>query len=276
MSFHTAQQLPMSACRTKGSTVWKNIRILFLLLILAAVAFGAWSDRVATTSWQRTLWVGIYPLNADGTQVAQRYIEGLTTNDFADIEAFFVREGRRYDLPVANPVHIELYPQGQELPPALEPGAGRLSIAWWSLRMRMFAWRASHVAGRAPPRVRMFVLYHDPTKLEQAPDSHGLQKGLIGIVHAFADRGMSGQNDIVIAHEFLHTVGASDKYDLGDGEPVFPIGYADRDQKPLYPQGSAEIMAGRRPLSATQWDMPRNLNHEVVGPETALEIRWAH
>jgi hypothetical protein len=256
--------------------VWKNIRILFLLLILGAVALGAWFDRVATTSWQRTLWVGIFPLNADGSDIVQRYIDGLNVKDFADIEAFFTREARRYSLPTDNPVHIELYPQGKELPPTLEHGAGPVSIAWWSLKMRMFAWRASHVAGRAPPRIRMFVLYHDPAKLDQAPDSHGLQKGLIGIVHAFADRAMNGQNDIVISHEFLHTVGASDKYSLDGGEPIFPIGYADRDQNPRYPQESAEIMAGRRPLSATEWDMPRTLNREVVGPETALEIRWTH
>jgi hypothetical protein len=256
--------------------VWKNIRILFLLLILGAVALGAWFDRVATTSWQRTLWVGVFPLNADGSEVAQHYIDALTVRDFADIEAFFAREAHRYGLPVADPIHIELYPQGKELPPALSADTGRLGIAWWSLKMRMFAWRNTHVDGRAPPRVRMFVLYHDPARLDHAPDSHGLQKGLIGIVHAFADRGMNGQNDIVIAHEFLHTVGASDKYDLGDGDPIFPIGYGDRDQQPLYPQVSAEIMAGRRALSATEWDMPRNLNHEVVGPETALEIRWKH
>jgi hypothetical protein len=87
---------------------------------------------------------------------------------------------------------------------------------------------------------------------------------------------MAGRNNIVITHELLHTVGASDKYDLGSGAPVFPNGYADRDQDPLYPQQHAEVMAGRRALSAYQWDMPRTLAGVVVGPETALEIRWTH
>jgi hypothetical protein len=124
--------------------------------------------------------------------------------------------------------------------------------------------------------VRMFVLFHDPSTLERAPDSHGLQKGLVGIVHAFAERSMAGSNDIVIAHELLHTAGASDKYDLATGAPLFPIGFADRNLKPPYPQEQAEIMAGRRPLSPTEADMPRSLSAEVVGPETALEIRWTH
>jgi len=256
--------------------VWKNIRILLLLMVLAAVAFQSLRDRIATQSWKETLWVGIYPFNGDGTAQAQRYIDGLTVKDFVPIEDFLAREAHRYGLAIAQPVHVELYPQGSELPPALDPAAGPFGIAWWSLKLRWFAWHASRFPARAPSRVRMFVLYHDPATLDRAPDSHGLQKGLLGIVHAFADPAMSGRNDIVIAHEFLHTVGASDKYDFGSGAPLFPIGFANRDRTPLYPQDQAEIMAGRRVLAPHEWEMPRSLRQVVVGPETAQEIRWTH
>ena len=136
-----------------------------LLLVLAAVAMQAWLDRVATQSWRDTLWVGIFPLNADGSPQAQHYIEGLSVKDFASIEDFFTREAHRYGVKVDEPVHVELYPEGSQLPPALEPGAGLLGVAWWSLKLRWFAAGASRVAGRAPPRIRMFVLYHDPAKL---------------------------------------------------------------------------------------------------------------
>lgn len=256
--------------------MWKNIRILLLLLVLAAVAIHTWLDRIATQSWQQTLWVGIFPLNGDGTPRAQRYVEALTVQDFAAIEDFFAREAHRYGLAIQQPVHIELYPPGSELPPALERGAGFLGVAWWSLKLRWYAAHASDVPGRAPARIRMFVLYHDPATLERAPDSHGLQKGLIGVVHVFADRAMAGSNNIVIAHELLHTVGASDKYDFGTGAPLFPIGFGDRELKPRYPQERAEIMAARRALSPTESEMPRSLDEVLVGPETALEIRWTH
>jgi hypothetical protein len=254
--------------------VWKAIRIGFLLVVLAAVAMQAWLDRVSTQSWQDTLWVGIFPLNGDGTSQAQHYIEGLSVKDFAGIEDFFAREAHRYGVKVDAPVHIELYPQGSQLPPALEPGAGPLGIAWWSLKLRWFAARASRVPGRAPSRIRMFVLYHDPATLERVPDSHGLQKGLAGIVHAFAEGAMSGRNNIVIAHELLHTVGATDKYDLATEIPLYPTGFADPDRVPLYPQENAEIMAGRRALSAQEVEMPASLRNVVVGPVTAQEIRW--
>jgi len=58
--------------------MWKNIRIALLLLVLAAVAINALLDRIATSGWKDTLWVGIFPLNGDGTPMAQHYVEGLT------------------------------------------------------------------------------------------------------------------------------------------------------------------------------------------------------
>ncbi|HVN44905.1 MAG TPA: hypothetical protein VMT66_06590 [Steroidobacteraceae bacterium] len=256
--------------------MWKGIRIALLLLVLLAVVLHTWLDRVATQSWHEPLWVGLFPLNGDGSAATDAYLGTLQAHDFTALEDFFRHEASRYGLGLDEPVHVELYPQGSTLPPALESGAGPLGIAWWSLKLRWYAAHASKVAGRAPPRVRLFLLYHDPQNLPRAPDSHGLQKGLVGVVHLFADAGMAAQNNIVIAHELLHTVGATDKYDLGSGAPLFPSGYADRDQDPLYPQQRAEIMAGRRPLSAYQWQMPHSLAAVVLGPETAREIRWTH
>lgn len=254
--------------------MWKSIRLLLLLLVLLAVALQAWLDRTATQSWHEPLWVGLFPLNGDGHASTANYLAGLRTQDFSAIEEFLAREAQGYGLNLDQPVHLELYPQGSKLPPALDSSAGPLGIAWWSLKLRWFAAGASAVPGRAPSRVRLFLLYHDPETLERAPDSHGLQKGLVGVVHLFADPELAGENNIVIAHELLHTVGASDKYDLASGAPLFPAGYADRKQLPLYPQQRAEIMAGRRALSEREWEMPRTLAGVIVGPETALEIRW--
>lgn len=256
--------------------MWKNVRIALLLLVLAAVAVHAWFDRKATQSWHETVWVGIFPLNGDGSASAQQYIDGLTVKEFAAIEEFFAREAQRYRLKLEQPLHVELYPRGMQLPPVLDPGTGPLGVAWWSLKLRWFAARAASVPGRAPPRIRMFVLYYDPANLERVPDSHGLQKGLVGVAHVYADRAMAGSNNVVIAHELLHTMGASDKYDPGSGAPLYPIGFADRERQPLYPQDQAEIMAGRLALSAQEWEIPLSLRSAVVGPETALEIRWTH
>ncbi len=82
----------------------------------------------------------------------------------------------------------------------------------------------------------MFVLYHDPALTPTVPHSLGLTKGLIGVVYAFAAPEMNGENNVVIAHEMLHTVGATDKYNPVDDAPRFPDGYGDPGQRPLFPQ----------------------------------------
>jgi hypothetical protein len=254
--------------------VWKILRISVLLLVLVVVAAGAWLDRKGSTSWKEPLWVGIYPISADGSPAADRYIATLTEATFADIETFFEREGPRFKPDLSHPIHMVLYPRSSELPPGLSPAPSRLSVILWSLKLRWFASHASAVPGRAPPRVRLFVLYHDPQSLSAVPDSHGMQKGLIGVIHAFADKSMARTNNVVIAHELLHTLGATDKYVDGTGQPRDPDGLADPDQKPLYPQARAEIMAGRRALSETDAEIPDSLRDVVVGPQTAQEIHW--
>ncbi len=255
--------------------MWRNIRVFVLLVILLWAATHTWFERISSTGWKQPLWVGIFPVNADGSATAQAYIDALDTREFADIGDFMGREAHRYGKELAEPLHIVLYPQVKQIPPQLDRGDGLIGTVWWSLKLRWFAWREATVS-RAPPRVRLFVLYHDPTTLKSVPDSHGMQKGLIGVVHAFALRPMAGSNSIVITHELLHTLGATDKYDPGTGAPLFPIGFADPDRKPLYPQDEAEIMAGRRAVSAQDAEMPEALNDVVVGPATATEIRWTH
>jgi hypothetical protein len=96
---------------------------------------------------------------------------------------------------------------------------------------------------------------------------------MIGVVHAFASRSQAAQNNVVIAHELLHTLGATDKYDPASNLPLHPEGYAEPDRRPLLPQTLAEIMAGRTPLSASEALMPDSVFDTVIGPATANEIR---
>ncbi|MFQ5329248.1 MAG: hypothetical protein ACE5D4_04575 [Thermodesulfobacteriota bacterium] len=104
--------------------------------------------------------------------------------------------------------------------------------------------------------------------------SLGLQKGLIGIVNIFADRMSRATNNVVITHELLHTVGATDKYDPATNHPLHPDGYAEPDLEPLFPQRFAEIMGGRMPLSETESVIPASLDKVIIGYKTGEEINW--
>lgn len=140
--------------------------------------------------------------------------------------------------------------------------------------MRLYARRAADVPGRAHSNIRVFVLYHDPRISQVVPHSRGMERGLIGVVHAFADTHMNGSNNIVIAHETMHTVGATDKYDPESGAPLYPDGFAEPGLSPRFPQPYAEIMAGQRAISAHEQEMPDTLSEVMVGALTAREIGW--
>jgi hypothetical protein len=105
--------------------------------------------------------------------------------------------------------------------------------------------------------------------------SVGMQKGLYAVVNVFADKRMAGSNDVITAHELLHTLGSIDKYDVTNSQPVYPIGYAEPDLKPLLPQTTAELMGGRIPITSSDSETPESLRQVVVGPMTAVEIGWS-
>ena len=163
--------------------MWKALRIALLLTLLFAVATLTWVDRTRTTDWDSTLWIGIFPVAGDASPVTRRYLAGLEPSRLASIEAFFAREAKRHGVPLAKPARVELYPEVRDPPPVLPPGAGPLRSAAWSLATRAYAWRH---AGDTLADIRVFVVYHDPALRPAVPHSLGLQKGLVGVVHADA------------------------------------------------------------------------------------------
>jgi hypothetical protein len=164
-------------------------------------------------------------------------------------------------------------PRVDSVPPAPPTAAGRIEAVLWSLQMRFWAWRNDAYAGPRP-HVRLFVLYFDPEQRQRLSHSVGLQKGMLGRVNAFAGDAMTETNNVIIAHELLHTLGATDKYDPSGNRPQYPDGYAEPRREPLYPQSFAEIMAGRIPLDRTRAEIPRTLNDTLIGAATAREISW--
>lgn len=252
--------------------MFKTIRITVLLVILFFVFVNTWLTKSRSTDWNNSLWVKIYPINADGSEASDRYIDSLDVDDFQAIETFLAKEAERYGRSVQRPVRIELGFPIREQPPAIEPDMGMFGVMWWSLKMR---WWASGTAGEqdsVAPDVRIFVRYHRPDIEFVLENSVGLQKGMVGIVNAYASRRRRGGNQVIIAHEFLHTLGATDKYEPATGQPTPPDGLAEPDRKPLYPQRFAEIMGGRVALAADDAVIPQNLGYARIGPLTAREI----
>lgn len=254
--------------------MFRYLRIAILLTILVVVAGNQWLTGNRLASWERPLWVSVYPVLADSDADIRRYAENLKAGSFQDIATFFKQQNSHHGHQLETPVYIQVARPITTLPPVLPVEDTGLSIALWSLKMRWWSWRNGGQDGLAPDHARIFVLYQKGKPDSLLERSVGIKNGSYGVVNALATNQMTARNNIVIAHELLHILGASDKYDLHTGQPIAPDGLANPGQSPLYPQNRAEIMGGRVAISASQWRYPASLKNCVIGTKTAAEIGW--
>jgi hypothetical protein len=245
--------------------------LLYVLLFVAAAQF--FMNR-HTTDWDAPLWVDIYTVTGDADPLTRRYVENLRANEFSDAETFLAREAERYGVTLEQAFKFRIIGEHAAGVPQLAPRAGSLGILWWSLRMRWLATRLRWQDAGPSGDILVFAVFHEPSEGVALDRSTALNKGLIAVANLFADRSAQGTNQIVLAHELLHTLRATDKYSLTSNAPLYPDGYAAPEARPLLPQTKAELMAGRIPLDDQRADMPASLREVVIGPATAREIGW--
>lgn len=252
---------------------YKNLRIIILLTLLAFAAIYTKEQRLNTTSWYKPVTVSIFPINGDDRTETADYISSLSDQDFKDIDSFFEKNAKAFNLIAEQPIITRLGEEIQSYPPA--PPENRrsiLSAIFWSMKLRYWAYSNTPDDLSNKDRIRLYVIYQQANG-QPLQHSLGLQKGLIGVIHAFADKRQNAQNTVVMTHEIFHTVGASDKYDQFN-QPLYPDGYVQPDKSPLHPQKYAEIMAGRMAVSDQKAIMPSTLKQVRVGKATAREINW--
>ena len=255
-------------------TFFGTIRVAILLAILAFVALGAWLDHRRSTDWDTTLRVTVYPIAAGTDTATRQYVAALDDGAFDAAEEFLAMEARRHGIGIEEPVRIRVSRAAPGLPPAAPADPGPFSVAVWSLRMRHWAWSIAASDPLPTPDVQVFALFHPADGASAVPDSLGLSKGLIAVTHLYAGDEAAGSNQVVLVHELLHTLGATDKYEPATGQPLVPVGLGDPSLEPRYPQHEAEIMAGRIAVSAREAEIPSSLENTNVGPTTAREIGW--
>lgn len=253
----------------------RKLRIALLLYVLAFVGVGTLIESREATNWDFPLRVVVYPVPGDASATVAAHIGALASDEFDAIEVFLEREAQRHGLALQHPVDITLAAAPEITIPQPGGGSSGLKIMLWSLQMRWLTFRTNWSSDLPKPDITLFAVYHDTAERTVLDRSTALRKGLIAIANVYADAGQKGGNNIVAAHELLHTLGATDKYSLPGLQPSYPDGYADPHSEPLHPQRFAEIMAGRRATSTTLAEMPDTLRSVRVGAATAAEIGWS-
>jgi hypothetical protein len=257
-----------------SASMFKRLRVAFLLYVLLFVAAAQFFAARRSTDWDDTLWVDVYPINGDGRESTQQYVDNLDTAELTGIEQFFTAEAKRYGVAPSPPFRLGLAPQYRDPLPDLARASSPIATIWWSLKMRWLAAKLDWLSSRPSPDIMVFAVFHEAAESAVLDRSTALQKGLIAVTNLFADRSARGSNQVVLAHELLHTLGATDKYAGPANLPRYPEGFADPSASPSLPQSKAELMAGRIPIDESRAEIPAGLRQVVIGPMTATEIGW--
>lgn len=252
--------------------MWRKFRIFILLLILATALQEMWLDK-ADMDWKHNLYVAVYPINADGSEKVGAYLRRLNRADFEPMADYFAEEAASYKLGLRRPIEVQLGAVVHELPPEPPRNGSIFSTMLWSLKFRWFAWQHSPEVN-IKPDIRLYLLYYDPDTNPALGHSTALNKGRIGRVNLYGDAAYAKKNLVITAHELLHTLSATDKYNTQNSLPIFPDGYAEPNKLPLYPQNFAELMGGRVPKSESEAEIPKSLKHTLIGEKSAREIGW--
>ena len=252
----------------------KRLRIAILAYVGLIVAVGHFLTAARSTDWDATLWVDVYPLAGDGETATAEFVRNLTLDDFHGIEVFFAREAHRHGVALERPFRLNLAAPIMGPLPALGPRPSAIDVALWSLRMRWLATTLGWHSPRPAADIVVFAVYHAGATTAVLDRSMALEKGLIAVANLFAERAAKEPNQVVLAHELLHTLGAGDKYSTTTNLPIYPDGYAAPTAHPLLPQKKAELMAGRIAVTQASAEIPQSLRDVVVGSVTAAEIGW--
>ncbi len=260
------------------SRTFFRIRVAILLTILVGVLLWAWRDvhsRRARRDWDHTLDVAVVLLRTTPMDAAP--VHALEVR-LATLDAQLSAEMKRYRPDAPKPFAFAFFgPVDVATAPPEPDGDGVIDLAKhsWSMSRYMSTVDAAAAFDPSAFDVRIYVLVRPPTSaLRQMVEGFSEQDGRIGTVSVELDVDSADFALLVVAHELFHTLGATDKYDA-QGHSLVPLGLAEPERSPLFPQSFVEIMARNRPVSASEERVPERLAELRVGPTTAREIGWA-
>lgn len=250
----------------------KQVRVLLLLLLLTPLVFIFRLPSSPAPSWSSPVVVAIYPYNSDGSDATEAYIRQLEENYFKRIEEYFQSQAARHGLTIIPPFDFRLAQPIKNSPPMPDRTSTALGALKWGLSVRW--WHAWFDKQDLDPDIVVVARYQATSEGMIHLHSVGMPNPRLALVNLIADERVNQLNQVTLAHEMLHTVGANDLYASPGGYPTWPDGFANPDREPLYPQNRAELMAGRIPLSPEIAREARSLDEVVIGPQTARAIGW--
>ena len=226
--------------------IFKKLRISILIFIFSF--FGANTYLDLNPKWDKPIYIVLHPVNPSNSEKVKTYINGLKQSQFDEISKYMSDYATKYYGKRVSINYVLASPmENAPLDVTEEQASTILGVLKWTLQFRLYA---------------------------MLNRSTALQRGRVALVNVHANPEDDRQTNMIIAHESLHLFGAQDRYDPYYGSPIFPEGYADPKQIPLYPQKRAEIMGGYIPMNERDFLVPDNLDSVIILQQTAKEVGW--
>ena len=210
-----------------------------------------------------------------------RGLSGLDTTGwdgptYADIARFFDEERLRYTGHAGSALQLSVRGPWAETPqpPELQPDAGLARATLAAMLYQRYWRRLGSLRGvdkKAFP-LRLFVIF-TAEEGDQAAESRAALGGHVAVTYISLDDPNPVYPAITLAHELAHLLGATDKYDE-QGFSVYPEGYVEPYDEPIYPQRYAELMSVDIPISLDLEREPQGLHQLRLGYRSAAEMGW--
>jgi hypothetical protein len=253
-----------------------RIRVSLLLATLSVVALRGgidWYERSVRTSWHRPLSVALVLVERD---VIEPSTIALVNDRARELEHRLASEYRRHAgrefAPVAFVVTTAVT---VDQPPPKMPEQGLLGLVSGTYDRWRWTRDIDALVGVDPSAydARVYLVMKRAGRDLAFVEGESELGGRVAVAQVDIEPEMVDFSLFVVAHELMHTLGASDKYDT-EGRAVYPSGFAQPTRFPLYPQPGAEVMARNIPVAAGSERPPNTLQELFVGETTAREIGW--
>jgi hypothetical protein len=261
--------------RARGAARLRLTVLISLLTITVLWALYDIHSRRARTEWQRPVEVAVDLVELGA--VDPHALRALRSR-FPALEARLASEYHRYGGRLERPVRFTIFgPVLVDRPPPADPDSTLSSLAEHAYEQ--WRWTRAVDAGSSLPArsfdSRIYFVARPPRDIQRNwVEGSSEAGGRIGVARIDLDSSVVDLALFVVTHEFFHTLGASDKYDLS-GRALVPDGLVEPNRVPLYPQRYAEVMTRNLVLAVGVERPPDSLAELGIGAATAREIGWA-
>lgn len=261
---------------------WTRYRQAFsfsILLIVLIIAARVYYRDQRKLDWDRTYNVALVQIVNGSNSNTERALSSFGKEVIQQsLENWFENEAKRVYKSNIKPFRFHLLGPvfSEELPPSLPTD----NDGFWtrykqtSAFIKYFGDKLEQTnANPSQFDIKLYIYIYPSDKGLGYEKQHsvGTTRGRFGVVFLPIGKQSAGRTTCLIAHEILHTVGASDKYD-DNHLTIFPDGYFAPEKR--YPQEFAEIMALATPIEKGKEKDADNLDVSRVGEKTAIEVGW--